>query len=119
MARSVRQSFANSTAARIRLLLYSLSLPSNFSNNGQAVGGTACEPRHNVARCQASNLAGRTFDHRVPHADLAVSRQGQLSVPPNGQDRRRSKFHTHSPQLIAPGCGLGDTRGWAAAAKAV
>src|SRR5439155_3807049 len=48
-ARSIRQSFASSTAARVRLPRYSCSLPSNFSNSVKASAVAPAKPASTVS----------------------------------------------------------------------
>src|SRR6266705_516867 len=48
-ARSIRQSFASSTAARVRLPRYSCSLPSNFSNSVKASAVAPANPASTVS----------------------------------------------------------------------
>src|SRR5438445_3618632 len=48
-ARSIRQSFASSTAARVRLPRYSCSLPSNFSNSVKASAVAPANPARTVS----------------------------------------------------------------------
>src|SRR5207247_6253547 len=65
-ARSIRQSFSSSTAARVRLPRYSCSLPSNFSNSVKASAVAPANPARTVSLYMRRNFFAFCFMIVVP-----------------------------------------------------
>src|SRR3989449_6043713 len=65
-ARSTRQSFASSTAARVRLPRYSCSLPSNFSNSVKASAVAPANPASTVSLYMRRSFFALCFMILVP-----------------------------------------------------
>ena len=89
--RSVRQSFASSTADRSRLPRYCSSLDSKRENSAKESAAEPGEPGQDAIVVQLADLAGGLFDDGVAEGDLAVAGHDGFVAMPNRQDGRRVK----------------------------
>ncbi len=84
--RSVRQSFASSIAARMRLPCF-VELRLEVLEQRERVGGAAREAREHLAVVQAPHLARVALHDLVAERDLAVAAERHAAVAAHANDR--------------------------------
>ena len=124
-ARSVRHSFASSTAARRSGLPLRLELVVEALEQRDAVGRRPGEPADRAAIAEPAHLAGAALDDLVAEGDLAVARDHDVVAAPDGEDRRGvdlrgarvGRSTTATPRKLPPydrgPYPFGFARGWA------
>ena len=104
--RSVRQSFASSTAERSRLprILFELRLETREQR--ERVGRRPGETRQDAVVVEAPDLARALLDHGLSEGDLAVAGKHRVVAVTDGEDRGAVK-HRFSDCI---GRGIGVSR---------
>ncbi len=110
-ARSVRQSFASSTAERSRLprILFELRLEAREQR--ERIGGRSREADQHLVVVQATNLARALLDDGRAERDLAVAGEHRAIVATNGQDGGGVEASTSMPCSLSRGQCNADTGG--------
>ena len=109
--RSLRQSFASSTAARGRLSGIPLELLLELLEQRERVGGGAGEARQQLAAAQRADLLGVGLHHGLADGHLAVAAERDLSVAADREDGGRADalelaFHRFKLTGAGPGRGM-------------
>ena len=90
--RSVRQSFASSTADRSRLPRYCSSFDSNRENKRERIGRRAGEPGQDPIVVEPADLPRALFDDGLSERDLAVAGQHRTVAMPDREDCSAVKY---------------------------
>ena len=98
--RSVRQSLASSTAARVRLPLCFSSLAFEALEQREGVGGAAGETGEHLVLIEAANLAGIALHDGIAQRNLTVAADHHAAVTAHREDGGSAKlFHHHDSRI--------------------